>query len=104
MTMKKTNIAVVVLFVAAFVAGSLFIAGAGVSAQVTTPVACSFTLPSVPAGESATVTATGGDGNYVWSSPGLNITNATGASFSVTFNAPGTYPVTVTSAGVSSTC
>ena len=104
MNMKRTNASIALLFVTAFVVGS-FIVGIGAQAQVAaTPVACNFGLPSVPAGQPATMTASGGNGSYVWSSPGLVIANPTGSSFTATFNAAGTYAVTVTSAGQSATC
>ena len=107
--MKKINTLAASVFAGALIAGVSLFAGAGALAQVTTtvttPVACHFGLPSVPAGSQATLTATGGDNvNYVWSSPGLTITNPTGSIFNVAFNSPGTYAVTVTSAGQSSTC
>jgi hypothetical protein len=106
--MKKLNVLAVALFIAAVAAGGMLSIGGGVQAQVTTtasgPVVCTFGLPSVPAGQQATLTATGGNGSYVWSSPGLTINNPTGSTFGVAFNDPGTYPVTVTSNGQSATC
>jgi PKD domain len=92
------------LFVAAAVVGSLIMGAAGVGAQTTSPVACSAPTYMFPAGQGVTLSATGGNGSYTWSSPGLVITNPTGSSFTVTFNRAGTYPVTVASAGASSTC
>jgi len=101
--MKKINSLTAGLFIFGAVIGSLAI-GSGAGAQTTTPLSCFFGLSSVRAGEPAVITATGGNGSYVWSSPGLVITNPTGSNFSVAFNAPGNYPVTVTSAGLTSTC
>lgn len=103
--MKKANIIAVALFAAAAVAGAYFIGGSyGVNAQ-SVAVACSPTSTTVVPGQSVTLAASGGDGvNYSWSSPGLTITNPTGVNFTVTFNQDGTFPVTVTSAGSSSTC
>jgi hypothetical protein len=102
--MKKPSFLPVALFALAAVAGS-FVIGSGVFAQSVTPVSCSPATVSVPVGQSVTLSAAGGDGtNYLWSSPGLVITNPTGAGFTVAFNAMGTYPVTVASAGTSSTC
>jgi uncharacterized protein YjdB len=101
--MKRTNLARAAFFVVAAVAGSLIV-GAGVFAQSMTPVSCSPATFSLPMGQSVTLTASGGDSNYLWSSPGLVVTNPTGMNFNVSFNAVGTYPVTVVSAGTSSTC
>ena len=101
--MKKIQFAAAALFVVAAVAGSLAV-GAGVFAQSVTPVTCTPATYALPAGQSVTLSASGGDGNYVWSSPGLVVTNPTGTNFTVNFNAAGTYPVTVTSAGGSATC
>lgn len=102
--MKKTPLfAGLLLFAAAAVIGSLAV-GMGVGAQTTSPVQCSAPTYTVPAEQSITLSATGGNGTYVWSSPGLVITNPNGSSFTVTFNRAGTYPVMVSSAGASSTC
>lgn len=104
--MKKINVLMAASFVAAFVLGAAFV-GTGALAQTTTnptPLACVWTLPSVPAGSPATLTATGGTGSYVWSGPGLVISNPTGTQFTVTYNAAGTYPVTVSSGTQTATC
>lgn len=73
-------------------------------AQAVTPVTCSVNASVVNANQAAIFTAAGGSGTYVWSGPNLNITNASGAQFAVSYPAAGTYPITVTSAGLSATC
>lgn len=69
-----------------------------------TTVRCSPATVTVAPGQSVTLSATGGNGTYQWSSPGLTITNALGANFRVTFNRNGTFPVSVTSGGATATC
>lgn len=103
--MKKIiNFTKTTIFVTATVAGS-FVIGSGVFAQTaTSAVLCQPSTYTLPVGQSVTLEASGGDSNYMWSSPGLVVTNPTGSNFRVSFNSAGTYPVTVTSAGVSSTC
>lgn len=104
MKMKKATIIPVALFAVTAFAGALFIGGSyGVSAQAA-PVACSPMAITAAPGQSVALSATGGNGTYTWSSPGLTIINPNGQGFSVNFNADGTYPVTVTSAGSTSTC
>ena len=90
-------------FFAAAVAGS-FALGSGAVAQTTSSVQCSAPTYTIPAHQSLTLSATGGNGTYTWSSPGLTVTNPHGSSFTVNFNAPGTYPVYVASNGATSTC
>lgn len=75
-----------------------------VSFAQTVPVACSIASSSVNTNQAAVFTATGGNGVYVWSGPNLNVTNASGNQFSVSYPNPGVYPITVTSAGQSATC
>ncbi len=102
--MKKATIIPVALFAVASLAGAVFIGGSyGAHAQEA-PVACTPTSVSVAPGQSVSLSATGGNGAYVWSSPGLTITDANGQNFVVNFNADGSYPVTVTSASSSATC
>ncbi len=103
MKIQNVGFAAAAVFVVAAVAGSLAV-GAGVFAQSVAPVTCSPSTTSVIVGHSVTLTAGGGDGNFVWSSPGMVITNPTGAGFTVAFNAVGTYPVAVTSSGTTATC
>src|SRR6185369_826832 len=74
-------------------------------AQSANGVACNIVGTSpIAAGSTATLVASGGNGSYVWSSPGVIITNPNITTFAVNFAAAGTYPVTVTSAGASATC
>lgn len=74
------------------------------SAQAVTPLTCSVNNSTVNTNQAATFTATGGNGSYLWSGPNLNITNSAGTQFAVSYPNPGTYPITVTSAGLSATC
>ncbi|MDE2019267.1 MAG: hypothetical protein KGJ13_02880 [Patescibacteria group bacterium] len=116
--MKQTNRLAVALFAASALVGSLLI-GSGVFAQSTTvsstasttasstaatQLSCSPNTVSAAVGQSVTLTASGGNGTYAWSSPGLTIANPNGKSFNVTFNRAGTFPVTVSSAGMNATC
>jgi len=73
-------------------------------AQTVTPLTCSVSASSVAVNQAAVLTAAGGNGTYSWSGPNITTTNSAGTQFAVTFNAPGTYPVTVTSAGLVATC
>lgn len=102
--MNKTSLlAGSLIFAVAAMIGSLTV-GVGVGAQTTSTVQCSAPTYMVPANQSIVLSATGGNGTYVWSSPGLVITNPNGSSFTVRFTRAGVYPVTVMSAGASSTC
>jgi hypothetical protein len=103
MKMKKLNVFAVALFVTAFALGS-FMVGGGVQAQTAGDVECLPATSTVVLGSAVTLTATGGDGEYVWSSPGLVISNPTGDNFVATFNAAGDYTVSVSSDGESDTC
>jgi hypothetical protein len=78
--------------------------GALSSAQVVNPVTCTVNTPTVSTNQAATFTAAGGNGVYAWSGPNLSITNAAGTQFAVSYPNAGTYPITVTSAGLSATC
>lgn len=73
-------------------------------AQTVTPLTCSLGAASVNANQIAILTAAGGNGSYSWSGPNLNITNSAGAQFAVSYPTPGTYPITVTSAGQTAVC
>lgn len=75
-----------------------------ISLAAVTPLTCSVNTASVLPNHAAVFTAAGGDGFYVWSGTNLNITNATGNQFAVSYPNPGVYPITVTSAGLSATC
>jgi hypothetical protein len=65
---------------------------------------CSPAVQNVTLGQTASVTATGGTGTYVWSAPDLTITNPNGSGFSASYASAGLKTLTVTSGGVSSTC
>jgi len=102
--MKK--ISAPAIFMTAALVGSLLV-GSGVGAQSTStngPVTCTAPSYSITVGQPLTLNASGGDGNYTWSGPGLVISNPNGSRFNVSFNTPGIYPVTVVSAGVGATC
>lgn len=73
-------------------------------AQTVTTLGCSVAGSSVGVNQAAILTATGGNGTYVWSGPSLNVTNSGGTQFAVSYPTVGTYPITVTSAGQSATC
>ena len=73
-------------------------------AQAVTPVSCSAAVSTVAPNQAAIFTAAGGNGSYVWSGTNLNVTNATGNQFAVSYPNVGTYPITVTSGGQSATC
>ena len=73
-------------------------------AQTVTTLTCRVGASSVNANQAAIVTATGGNGTYFWSGPNLNVTNSGGGQFAVSYPNPGTYPITVQSAGQSATC
>lgn len=65
---------------------------------------CSPATQNVTLGQTASVTATGGTGAYVWSAPGLNVINPNGSGFSASYASTGLKTLTVTSGGASSTC
>lgn len=73
-------------------------------AQTVTPLTCSVSSSSVFPNQAAIFTAVGGNGSYTWSGTNLNITNATGNKFAVSYPNPGTYAVVVTSGAQSTTC
>ena len=73
-------------------------------AQTVTPLVCTLGVASVRANQAEILTATGGNGAYFWSGPNLNITNTAGNQFAVSYPTPGTYLVTVASAGQTATC
>ncbi len=81
----------------------LFAWSANIFAQTTT-LACSPASTTAAPGRSVTFTATGGDGNYVWSGQNLNVSNPTGSQFMVSYPNPGTYVITAASAGQTANC
>lgn len=78
--------------------------GAFSFAQTVTPLACTVAPSSVSTNQAATFTATGGTGSYTWSGQNLNVTNATGNQFAVSYPNPGVYAITVTSGSQSVSC
>lgn len=103
--MKKINVLTASLFIAALVMGGFFFVGSETQAQ-TTPVFCSVSPVSVPINTTITLTASGGDGTYTWTSPNFTLQNPTtsSASLGLSYNVPGDYFVTVMSNGASATC
>jgi len=90
------------------VATIVVVAGATIGAlsfaQTAGTLTCFPAMQSVTLGQSASVSATGGDGTYTWSSPDLSITNPNGSGFSANFASTGVKTLTVTSAGLTTTC
>jgi len=76
-----------------------------VSGNATTgALSCAPTTQNVTLGQTATLSAFGGDGTYTWSSPELNVLNANGSGFSASYASLGTKTLTVRSAGLVTTC
>lgn len=102
--MKKINVLAVSFFAAALIVGA-FAVGSGTQAQAT-PVACSFLQSSVSINLPITLTASGGNGSYSWSIPGLLAGTAfsTNTTQQLIFNVPGNYAVNVTSGGTVAIC
>ena len=73
-------------------------------AQTVTPLSCSVGSSSVTTNQAATLTASGGTGVYTWSGTNLNVTNANGSQFAVSYPTAGTYTVIVTSGLQTATC
>ena len=65
---------------------------------------CSPGVQTVILGQNASVSATGGDGNYTWSAPDLSITNPGGSGFTANYASAGLHVLTVSDAGVTSSC
>ena len=73
------------------------------SSGVVTQVAVTTTKNTLCLGQSADLSATGGDGNYTWTpATGLNV--STGANVTFTPTAIGTYTITATSSDGNSNC
>lgn len=68
------------------------------------PPVCAPPTQTVGVNQSASLSATQGNGTYSWSAPGGLVASGSGASFATSYAAPGTYSVTVTSGGLSATC
>ncbi|MGC9602705.1 MAG: PKD domain-containing protein [Minisyncoccia bacterium] len=101
--MKTNRIYVLLSLITALAVAGMSL-GALSLAQTITPVACSVSASSVSTNQAAVFTATGGNGTYSWSGPNLNVTNASGSQFAVSYPNPGVYTITVTSAGQSASC
>ena len=65
---------------------------------------CSPAVQNVTLGQTASVSATGGTGAYVWSSPELTISNPNGSGFSASYASTGLKTLTVTSGGAAASC
>jgi hypothetical protein len=65
---------------------------------------CSPAVQTVNAGQTATVSASGGNNTYSWSATDLSITNPTGSGFSATYATPGLHALTVSSNGATASC
>lgn len=74
------------------------------AAASTGSLTCSPVTQNVTLGGTIAVTATGGNGTYTWSSPDLTIANPNGSGFSANYGTVGAKTLTVTSAGLVSTC
>lgn len=68
------------------------------------PLVCAPPSQTAAIGQIAPMSATGGNGTYSWSAPGGSTTTGTGAAFSTSYNAAGTYTATVTSGSQSQQC
>jgi len=65
---------------------------------------CSPSVQTVTLGQTASVSASGGDGNYAWSAPDLTISNPSGSGFSASYASTGVHALTVTDNGAQATC
>ncbi len=99
----KTNKIYVFLSIATILAVTTLSMGAPSFAQ-SVPLSCSAGVSPVNVNQAAVFTAAGGNGTYAWSGTNLNITNAAGTQFAVSYPTAGTYTVVVSSAGASATC
>ncbi len=75
-----------------------------VGAVSTNALACYPATQNVVLGQTATLSATGGNGAYVWSSPDLTIANPNGTGFSANYSSIGLKTLTVMSGGLVTTC
>jgi hypothetical protein len=75
-----------------------------IGAVSTNALGCFPATQSVALGQAASVSATGGTGTYVWSSPDLSIANPNGSGFSANYATAGLKTLTVTSGGLVTTC
>ena len=100
MTLTRSSYLAILLAVAV-VAGALALGQIG---YAQTALSCSPSSVNVAVNQSATLTASGGSGSYVWSGQNLSVNNATGNQFTVNYPAAGSYAITVSSGGLSATC
>jgi len=75
-----------------------------VAAAATSGLNCFPVVQNVLLGQTAAVSATGGNGSFVWSSPDLSITDPNGSGFSASYSSIGLKTLTVTSGGLVTTC
>lgn len=75
-----------------------------VGAVSTNALACYPATQNVTLGQTATLSVTGGNGAYIWSSPDLTIANPNGSGFSANYATIGVKTLTVTSGGLITTC
>jgi hypothetical protein len=75
-----------------------------VAAATSGTLACSPATQNVTLGQTATFSATGGNGSYTWSSPDLSITNSSGSGFSASYASTGLKTMTVSSNGATASC
>ncbi|MCL5008790.1 MAG: hypothetical protein M1400_00415, partial [Patescibacteria group bacterium] len=75
-----------------------------VTVSVASAPVCSPSNASGSPGSGVFLSASGGDGNYSWSTPSSSTSCGNSASCTVTYSSAGTYSATVTSAGQSSNC
>jgi hypothetical protein len=70
----------------------------------TNALSCFPAVQNVTLGQTAAVSATGGTGTYMWSSPDITIINPNGSGFSVNYASLGLKTLTVTSGGLTTSC
>jgi hypothetical protein len=75
-----------------------------VAAATSGTLVCSPATQNVTLGQTATFSATGGNGAYTWSSPDLSISNANGSGFSANYASTGLKTMTVSSNGATASC
>jgi hypothetical protein len=75
-----------------------------VGGNSTGSLSCSPSVQNTTLGQTVSVSASGGNGTYTWSSPDLNITNSSGSGFSANYASTGLKTLTVMSAGSAASC
>ncbi len=68
------------------------------------PPVCSPSSQTVQAGNSASFSASGGNGDFIWSAPSGSPSSGVGISFVTSYGSPAGYTVTLSSAGQSTNC